>query len=67
MDVCNPRGPVRVESKQLRDSLSGAHVAAFETVRSGERSGRFAAGVPGGFAGATDAPVIESLRAFGER
>ncbi len=37
-----------------------------QRLRSGERSGRSAAGVPGGFTGATDAPVIDSLCAFGE-
>ena len=56
-------GPVRVESKQLRDSLSGAHVAAFQNGRSGEARRPSSIGRARALAGATDAHVIGTTAA----
>lgn len=49
------------KSKQLRDRapFPGAQVAAFRGEGSGERSARFASGVPDGFTGATDAVLVD--------
>ena len=55
-------GRPRVKSKQLRDSLSGAHVADFEGEGSGERSGRMQRACLAVVEARPMPPVIESLR-----